>query len=137
VDGAIHRAAGAQELSNACRALGGCPRGEAKATPGFKLQAKWIIHAVGPQWKGGRDGEAGLLASAYRTSLELAADLKCRSIAFPAISCGIYGYPPRQAARTARRAIETFQAGTRALKLIELVFLDPDLMAITEGVWTD
>jgi len=137
VDGAIHRAAGADELSKACHALGGCPSGEAKATPGFKIQAKWIIHAVGPQWKGGKDGEAGLLASAYRTSLELAADLKCRSVAFPAISCGIYGYPPRQAARIARRTIETFQAGPRALMLIELVFLDPDLMAVTEGVWTE
>jgi len=137
VDGAIHRAAGTADLQKACEALGGCPTGEAKATPGFKLHAIWIIHAVGPRWQGGREGEPALLASAYRTSLELAGDLKCRSIAFPAISCGIYGYPLLQAARIARRTIEAFQAGPKALKLIELVFLEPDLMKITEGVWID
>jgi O-acetyl-ADP-ribose deacetylase (regulator of RNase III) len=137
VDGAIHRAASAKDLQEACRTLGGCPIGEAKATPGFQLQAKWIIHAVGPQWMGGNVGEPSLLASAYRRSLEVAVGLKCRSLAFPAISCGAYGYPPRQAARVARRAIEAFQTGTKALKVIELVFIKPELLAITEGVWAD
>lgn len=135
VDGAIHRAAGAYELQKACKALGGCPRGEAKATPGFKLEAKWIIHAVGPQWHGGTEGEPSLLSSAYRNSLELAAKLGCHSVAFPAISCGVYGYPAMPAAQIARKAIETFQAGPKALAKIELVFIDEDLMVLTEQVW--
>ena len=135
VDGAIHRAAGAYELQKACKALGGCPRGEAKATPGFKLKAKWIIHAVGPQWHGGTEGESSLLASAYRNSLEVAARLGCRSVAFPAISCGIYGFPAKPAAQIARKAIEAFQAGPKALAKIELVFIDGDLMVLTEQVW--
>jgi O-acetyl-ADP-ribose deacetylase (regulator of RNase III) len=135
VDGAIHKAAGAQELQIACRTLGGCPRGEAKATLGFALKAKWIIHAVGPQWQGGNEGEPSLLASAYRRSLEVAADLRCRSIAFPAISCGVYGYPLKEAAQISRRTIEKFQAGPGALERIELVFIDEELLAITEQAW--
>jgi O-acetyl-ADP-ribose deacetylase (regulator of RNase III) len=135
VDGAIHRAAGMEALQKACKALGGCPTGEAKATPGFKLKAKWIIHAVGPQWQGGGAGEASLLASAYRNSLEVAAGLGCRSIAFPAISCGIYGYPAKQAALIARKAIEAFQAGPQALAKIELAFIEPELLVLTENVW--
>jgi O-acetyl-ADP-ribose deacetylase (regulator of RNase III) len=135
VDGAIHRAAGADDLQKACRALGGCPRGEAKATLGFALKAKWIIHAVGPQWTGGDQGEPSLLAGAYRNSLEVAAGLKCRSMALPAISCGIYGYPPKQAAVIARRSIEAFQAGPRALEKIELVFIEQELLDITLKVW--
>jgi O-acetyl-ADP-ribose deacetylase (regulator of RNase III) len=101
------------------------------------LPAKWIIHAVGPQWQGGREGEASVLASAYRSSLEVAADLRCRSIAFPAISCGIYGFPPKLAAQVARKAIEAFQAGPAALKWIELVFIDVNLQSITELAWAD
>ena len=97
VDGAIHRAAG-PELLEACRPLGGCPTGEARITPGFHLPARFVIHTVGPVWKGGADGEQGLLENAYRNSFELALANGVRSIAFPAISTGVYGYPKRQAA---------------------------------------
>ena len=92
VDGAIHRAAG-PELLAACRPLGGCPPGEAKATPGFRLPARWVIHTVGPVWAGGDHGEAGILASCYRRALEVAEELGAGSVAFPAISTGVYGYP--------------------------------------------
>jgi O-acetyl-ADP-ribose deacetylase (regulator of RNase III) len=137
VCGAIFRAAGTEDLQKACEALGGCSTGDAKSTPGFKLIAKWIIHAVGPRWGGCSEGEAALLASAYRRSLEVAADLKCRSIAFPAISCGIYGYPLKEAAHIARRAIEEFQAGPQRLEKVELVFIDQELKTITEQVWKE
>ena len=100
VDGAIHRVAG-PELLTACRALHGCATGDAKATPGFRLPAKWVFHAVGPVWNGGTRGEAEKLASCYRRALELALEHGARSIAFPAISTGIYGYPSRPAAEIA------------------------------------
>ena len=92
VCGAIHAAAGPQ-LAAACRALGSCPTGESRLTPGFRLRARFVIHAVGPVWRGGTSGEPEQLASAYRSSLALAAEHRLRSIAFPAISTGIYGYP--------------------------------------------
>ena len=106
VDGAIHRAAG-PELLAACRKLGGCATGDAKATPGFRLPAKWIFHAVGPVWHGGEHQEDELLAGCYRRSLELAAAHQVRSIAFPAISTGVYHFPPDRAARI---AIDTVKA---------------------------
>ncbi|MCI4663920.1 MAG: O-acetyl-ADP-ribose deacetylase [Neomegalonema sp.] len=109
VCGAIFRAAG-PGLEEACRALAPCPTGEARLTPGFGLTARWIIHAVGPVWKGGDRGEAAALADCYRTSLALAAEQGCASIAFPAISTGIYGFPPERAAPIAVRAAQAAAA---------------------------
>ncbi len=119
VCGAIHRAAG-PEMARACRALGGCPTGSAKATPGFALPATHVIHAVGPIWRGGDKGEASLLRSAYTASLDIALGLGCRSIAFPAISTGIYGYPLVDATRI---AVEAVRAGEgRGVKVPEVIF---------------
>lgn len=101
VDGAIHRAAGLQQLRQACRRLGGCPTGEARLTPGFQLPARAIIHTVGPVWQSGDQGESAALRSCYRKSIELAVDQGLSSIAFPAISCGVYGYPHQAAVEIA------------------------------------
>jgi O-acetyl-ADP-ribose deacetylase (regulator of RNase III) len=121
VDGAIHRAAGHRELQEACQALGGCPTGDAKATPGFRLPARWIIHAVGPRWRGGDKGEPEALASCYRRSLEVADELGAKSVAFPAISTGIYGYPPEEAARI---AVDTIRSTPTEVELVRLVAFD-------------
>jgi O-acetyl-ADP-ribose deacetylase len=104
VDGAIHRAGGPEILAES-RLLGGCETGDAKATTAGRLPARWVIHAVGPVWQGGGAGEAELLASAHRRSLEVAEELGARTVAFPAISCGIYGYPPELAAPVAVGAV--------------------------------
>jgi O-acetyl-ADP-ribose deacetylase (regulator of RNase III) len=109
VDGAIHRAAG-PELLEACRKLHGCATGDAKATPGFRLPAKWVFHAVGPVWSGGARGEDELLAGCYRRCLQLAREHSVKTIAFPAISTGVYRFPPERAAsiaiQTVRKHIE-------------------------------
>jgi O-acetyl-ADP-ribose deacetylase (regulator of RNase III) len=107
VDGAINAAAG-PELAAAMRAHGGCAVGDAKPTPGFRLPARWVIHTVGPVWQGGTAGEPDLLASCYRRSLEIAAELGATSVAFPAISTGVYGYPVDDAAEIAVATVRTF-----------------------------
>ncbi|MCP8690444.1 O-acetyl-ADP-ribose deacetylase [Marinobacterium sedimentorum] len=106
VDGAIHRAAGPGLLSH-CRTLGGCQTGQAKLTPGFNLSAGWIVHTVGPVWHGGNQGEAQLLQSCYHTVFECVQGLEIESIAFPAISCGVYGYPAQQAVQIAVDTVRT------------------------------
>lgn len=120
VCGAIFAAAG-PDLDAACAELGGCATGDAKATPGFRLPARWIIHAVGPVWHGGDRGEADLLASAYRRSLAVADEIGARSVAFPAISTGIYGYPLDAATEI---AVRTCRDADTAVDLIRFVCFD-------------
>lgn len=117
VDGAIHRAAG-PELVEFCRTLGGCETGDAKVSPGFALKAPWVIHTVGPVWHGGEAGEPELLASCYRTVLQRAEEIGARTVAFPAISAGVYGYPPRQAAEIAIRTVRESNADIDAVRFV-------------------
>jgi O-acetyl-ADP-ribose deacetylase (regulator of RNase III) len=126
VDGAIHRAGGPEILAE-CRLLGGCETGDAKATTGGLLPARWVIHAVGPVWRGGEEGEPELLASAHRRSLEVALGLGARTVAFPAISCGLFGYPPEQAAQVAVAAVKPFEAD---FEQIRFVFLGEELREV-------
>jgi O-acetyl-ADP-ribose deacetylase (regulator of RNase III) len=121
VDGAIHRAAGATALHAACAAIGRCPPGAAVATPGFGLAARWIIHTVGPVWAGGTRGEPDILASCYRRSLAVADQLGARSVAFPAISTGVYGYPADLAAEI---AVTTVTGADTGVELVRLVAFD-------------
>ncbi len=120
VDGAIHRAAGPELLAE-CRTLGGCPTGEARVTRGYRLPAAHVIHTVGPVWRGGDHGEAELLASCYRESLRLALALEAKSLAFPAISCGVYGYPLEQAADIAVGTAADWLAAERLPERVLLV----------------
>lgn len=117
VCGAIHRAAG-PGLALACAELGGCPTGEARITPGFGLPARYVIHAVGPVWRGGSAGEPDLLARAYRASLALAREHRCRSIAFPAIGTGIFGYPLRDATEIAVRTAREFAGEAGSVEIV-------------------
>ena len=117
VDGAIHRAAG-PELLAACRKLVGCPTGDARITPGFRLPARLVIHTVGPVWQGGAHGEPELLASGYRRSLALAREHGVREIAFPAISCGVYGYPLAEATAIAVREVRAAVAADPVLERV-------------------
>lgn len=123
VNGAIHRAAG-PELSNACSLLEGCPTGQAKMTKGYHLPAKYIIHAVGPIWRGGNKGEPKLLASCYYESLKLALENNIKTIAFPAISCGIFGYPVSQAAIIAVNEIANFLELHQEIETVYFVCFD-------------
>ena len=127
VDGAIHRAAG-PELLAACRAIGGCPTGEARITRGYRLPATWVIHTVGPVWRGGAHGEADLLARAYRSSLALAArpEYKIETIAFPSISTGAYGFPVRIASEIAVNEIDRFLSTRPGLERVILVAYSPE-----------
>ena len=126
VDGAIHRAGGPEILAE-CRLLGGCETGDAKATTAGRLPARWVIHTVGPVWRGGREGESELLASAHRRSLEVAQELGALIVAFPAVSCGIYGYPPELAAPV---AVGTARELAGEFELIRFVFRDDALRRV-------
>lgn len=121
VDGAIHRAAG-PELLEACRTLGGCSTGDAKITKGYRLPAAHVIHAVGPRWRGGSHGEKEALASCHRRALELAEEHGLRSIAFPAISQGVYGYPPEHATEIAVKTVAEELAGHPEMEVIFCCF---------------
>jgi len=136
VDGAIHRAAGPELLAE-CRTLGGCETGQARITRGYRLPARWVIHAVGPVWRGGSHGEPELLASAYRESLRLASEHGARTIAFPAISCGVYGYPVPEAAAIAVGEVRSFLQSDSLMERVTLTcfgrtVLDAYLRAVAQ-----
>jgi O-acetyl-ADP-ribose deacetylase len=134
VDAAIHEAAGEQELSAACAQLGGCETGDAKATGGFRLPARWIIHAVGPVWQGGQYGEAELLASCYRRAIEVAEDLDAQVVAFPAISTGIFGFPRGLAAQI---AVSTLRELDTTVQRVVLVAFDKETLKLYEHLLGD
>jgi O-acetyl-ADP-ribose deacetylase (regulator of RNase III) len=128
VDGAIHRAAG-PELMAECRTLGGCPPGQSRLTRGYRLPADWVIHTVGPIWRGGGVGEDDVLASCYRTALALAAERRLAHVAFPAISCGVYGFPVPRACRLALAEIRAALEGGTHPERVSLVCFDEEVHA--------
>ncbi len=136
VCGAIHRAAG-PELEEACRSVGRCPTGSARITRAYRLPARYVVHAVGPRWSGGGAGEAELLASAHVDAVHLAADHGGRTIAFPAISCGIFGYPAERAALVAIRAVRRALADAPGIERVTFFLLDPDVEAAFRRVRED
>jgi O-acetyl-ADP-ribose deacetylase len=123
VDGAIHRAAGPELLAE-CRTLGGCRPGEAKITRGYRLPARYVIHTVGPIWRGGKRGEPETLANCYRSSLQIAVENGIKTIAFPAISCGVYGYPIPDAAQVALETVRDFLAAADRIDKVTFVLWD-------------
>jgi O-acetyl-ADP-ribose deacetylase (regulator of RNase III) len=129
VDGAIHRAAG-PELVAECRTLGGCEPGEAKITRGYRLPARFVIHTVGPIWRGGKNGEPEILANCYRNSLELAVENGIKTIAFPAISCGAYGYPIEAAAQIALKTTREFLASEDKIDRVIFVLWGDDVYQV-------
>ena len=138
VDGAIHRAAG-PELLQECRTLGRCPTGQARITRGYRLPARWVIHTVGPVWRGGEHGEDELLASCYRESLKIARDRELRTIAIPAVSTGVYGFPVHRAARIAARETAAFLGANPLPERVMLVCFGDDsyreyLTAVQEAI---
>lgn len=134
VDGAIHRAAG-PELLDYCRSLGGCETGEAKITPGFNLPAKWVIHTVGPVWRGGDNREAELLQSCYSNSMNIAHEKSIKSIAFPAISTGVYGYPKPQAAEIAVNTVLKFLKDHQLHQQVIFTCFSPEDLEIYNQVY--
>lgn len=133
VCGAIFAAAGEKELGEACASIGHCECGRAVATPAFRLKAKYIIHTVGPVWEGGGKGEEEKLSSCYTNSLLLAREMKLKSIAFPLISAGIFGYPKEEAVRVAITAIRAFLRKSR-MEVYLLIHQDPELLAFAKGL---
>ncbi len=132
VDGAIHRAAGPELLAE-CRTIGGCPTGQARITGGYRLPARFVIHTVGPIWRGGKAGEAEMLASCYESSLALARLHECRTLAFPAISCGVYGYPLRKAAEVSLATVRDEFARHDQPEIVRWVMFE----AATYETWVD
>ena len=135
VDAAIHRAGGPAILEE-CRRLGGCATGDAKATTAGDLPARYVVHAVGPVWRGGDHGEAELLGSAHRRAVAIAAELGCRSLAFPAISCGVYGYPPEEAAPVALSAVTEALVQHPEIELARFVLFGDEIYAAFERALT-
>ena len=134
VDGAIHRAAG-PELLEATKKLGRCPTGQAKITPGFLLKSKYIIHTPGPKWKGGQSGEDALLESSYRNCLKLAEEYKCKTVAFPSISTGVFRFPVDRAARIALQTIKEYN--NNSIEEVTIVCFDDNTKAYYDRAYTE